>query len=78
MVPGMPPGSQPMPSQMAALQAKSEERRKQMDQLKETLAKASPQDRAKILDDWRKKQAQEAAMPSPTAPPTSPLPKPSP
>ena len=77
--PGMPPGSQPMPPQMAALQAKSEERRKQMDQLKETLAKASPQDRAKILEDWRKKQAQEVAPPSPAQNNSpSPLPKSSP
>lgn len=50
-----------LPPEMAALKAKSEARKREIEQLKESLGKASPEERAKLLDDWRKKRQAETA-----------------
>ncbi len=49
------------PPEMAALRAKSEERKRDLDQLRETLEKASPEERAKLLEQWQIKRKQELA-----------------
>ncbi|OJV03151.1 MAG: hypothetical protein BGO12_09745 [Verrucomicrobia bacterium 61-8] len=49
------------PPEMAALRAKSEERKRELDQLRETLEKASPEERAKLLEQWQIKRKQELA-----------------
>jgi len=50
-----------LPPEMAAMKAKSEARRQELDQLREALAKASPQERQKLLDAWREKRMQETS-----------------
>jgi hypothetical protein len=53
-----------LPPQMAAMKAKGEARQQELDQLRESLAQASPQERLKLLDAWRAKWRQERAGPS--------------
>ena len=48
-----------LPPEMAALKAKSEARKAEMDQFREALTKASPKERSKLLDDWRAKRQAE-------------------
>ena len=50
-----------LPPEMAAVKAKSEARKREVEQLKEALGKASPEERAKLLDEWRKKRQEEMA-----------------
>ena len=50
-----------LPLEMAAMKAKSDARRQELDQLREALTKASPQERVKLLDAWREKRMQERA-----------------
>ena len=50
-----------LPPEMAAIKAKSDARRQELDQLREALTKASPQERVKLLDAWREKRMQERA-----------------
>ena len=50
-----------LPPEMAAMKAKSEARRQELDQLREALTKASPQERQKLLDAWREKRMQETS-----------------
>lgn len=47
------------PPEMAALRAKSEARKRELDQLRESLEKASPEERAKLLEQWQIKRKQE-------------------
>lgn len=56
-----------LPPQMAALKAKSETRRQEMEEFKEALAKSLPEERKKLMEDWRAKRMSEA-----TERPTSP------
>lgn len=54
--------TQTLPPEMAAMKAKSEARRQEVDQLREALTKASPQERQKLLDAWREKRMQETSV----------------
>jgi len=51
--------AQSPPPEMAALRAKSEARKRELDQLRESLEKASPEERAKLLEQWQIKRKQE-------------------
>lgn len=48
-----------LPPEMVVLRAKSEQRRRELDALKEALANASPEKRAKLLEQWRTKRLEE-------------------
>jgi len=48
-----------IPPQMAALREKSEQRKREIEAFKEALTKASPEERTKLLEEWRAKRQEE-------------------
>lgn len=53
--------SRELPPEMAEVKDKSEAHKHEIGQLKEALSKVSPEERAKLLDIWRKKRQDEIA-----------------
>lgn len=48
-----------VPPEMAAMGEKSEQRKREIETFKEALMKASPQERTKLLEEWRAKRQEE-------------------
>lgn len=48
-----------VPPQMAAMREKSEQRKREIEAFKEALMKASPEERTKLLEEWRARRQEE-------------------
>jgi len=48
-----------LPPEMAALREKSEQRKREIETFKEALMKASPEERTKLLEEWRTKRQEQ-------------------